>query len=303
MYETDNTLAVIETILRSNKIFGDLLTPNNISFLLCNSLVRPAEPGEILCQQGQIDRTLYLIIYGEVEISALSEEKETILGTLGTGEIIGEISALYMMPRIATATVTLPSIVLEIPGQLFSNMLRDNQALQHAVLNRCENRILETSLRCVPVFSDLDRASMDELIYLSTLMYVNKDVVVAHEGKKERSMYVICSGIARVYITTKERDVTIAILHPGDYFGEFTFFTGEARSASVSALTDLQLVVLEGESFHSFIEYNEDAEYQITLTSSQRQHKLAQMRDSFVARHAAEIRINQVRNMLSLDID
>lgn len=301
MNKAEEIYQIIENCLKNNKIFGDLLTPDNISFLLNNSLIYPADPGKILCQQHQIDRTLYLIIKGEVEISAITDERKTILGKLGAGEIIGEISALYMMPRIATVTVIQPSVVLEIPGQVFTSMLRANENVQRAVLSRCKNRIIETSLRCVPVFSDLDNVSMNELSALSTLTYVNKDNVIAHEGQKERSMYVICSGIARVYISMNNREVTIAILNPGDYFGEFSFFTGGARSASVSALTDLQLVVLEGEAFYSFIEYNEDTEYQINLTSCHRQQKLAQMRDTITARQSALKRFDQVLNLLNID--
>ena len=115
-------------------------------------------------------------------------------------------------------------------------------------------------------------------------------------------MYVICSGTARVYITVNGKEVNIALLHPGDYFGEYSLFTGEARSASVSALTDLQLVELKGESFHSFIDYNEDAEYKISLESFQRQDQLELMRDSLIARQAAERRLSQVQNMLSTTI-
>ena len=302
MFEPHVILGIIDSAIERNKVFGDLLTPENKTFLVNNSLIRPAETGEVLCHQNQADNTLYLIIDGEVEVSKVTDGRFTLLGILGAGELIGEISVLYMMPRIATVTVTQPSIVLEIPSEVFTSMLRENPDVQNAVLRRCKQRVIETSIRCVPIFNELDGQSFSELCQLSSLAKADQGVVVAHEGQIERSMYVICSGTARVYITVNGKEVNIALLHPGDYFGEYSLFTGEARSASVSALTDLQLVELKGESFHSFIDYNEDAEYKISLESFQRQDQLELMRDSLIARQAAERRLSQVQNMLSTTI-
>lgn len=62
------------------------------------------------------------------------------------------------------------------------------------------------------------------------------------------------------------KQITIALLHPGDYFGEYSLFSGDARSASVSAIADLQLVVLKGESFQDFIDYNQDVGEKINIT-------------------------------------
>ena len=125
--------------------------------------------------------------------------------------------------------------------------------------------------------------------------------MIANEGMKERSMYVICSGTARVYIKVNGKEVTIALLHPGDYFGEYSFFTGEARSASVVAVTNLHLVVLEGESFQSFINYNEDVEYDIGQNSMQRQDQLRNMRFGLPLRTGAEQRLGKVQELLLVD--
>jgi len=299
MFKPEKILEIIDKALKNNKVFGDLLTPENKTFLVNNSLIRPAEPGEILCHLNRTDRTLYLIVDGEVAVSTISDGRIKTVGKLGAGELIGEVAVLYNMPRIANVTVTRPSVVLEIPAEVFSSILRANNEAYMAVARRCNHRIIETSLRCVPVFSELDSQSFSELSQLSSLVKVNKGSIVAHEGQVERCMYVVCSGTARVYITVDGVELTIALLHPGDYFGEYSLFTGDARSASVSALTDLQLVVLEGESFHSFIEYNEEVEQQIGMDSIERQDKLDSMRDSLVARKSAESRFVQVLDLLN----
>ena len=193
MIDLEAVSEIIDRTLQNNRLLGDLLTAENKSILLNNSLIRPVVVGEILCRQGQTDNTLYLLVEGEVEVSAESNNDMTAMTRLGPGEMIGEISALFSVPRIANVIVTQPSVVLEIPANVFWNILRENSYAKDEIIKRCRKRIIETSLRCVPLFSDLDNYSLSELSGLSSLIKTSKNSIVAHEGKVERSMYVICS--------------------------------------------------------------------------------------------------------------
>lgn len=298
MFEPEAILKIIDDNLRQNVIFGDLLTPENKSFLAQNSLIRPADAGQVLCQQDQISKTIFLIVKGEAEVTMTSDGRTTSLGKRGVGDLIGEISGIFMMPPIATVTVTRPAIVLEIPSEAFLSMLETNPYMHDAVVSRCKNRIIETSLRCVPLFRELARPSFTELCSLASLVTVKKGGVIAQEGRTERCMYVVCSGLVRVFISVNGKEITIALRRPGEFFGEHSLFTGEARSASVSALADTQLVVLEGEAFQSFIDYNEETESGLNQEGRQRKKSLDQLRDSLAGRQMAERRMTQVQTML-----
>jgi CRP-like cAMP-binding protein len=89
MLEPEIILGIIDKQIKNNAIFGDLLSPEDLISLINKSLIRTAEVGQILCQQGQYNDTLFLVIEGEVEISAESDGKETKLATLREGELIG----------------------------------------------------------------------------------------------------------------------------------------------------------------------------------------------------------------------
>jgi CRP-like cAMP-binding protein len=299
MLDPEIILGIVDNSLKRNAVFGDLLTPESKASLVKNSLIRFAETGQILCRQGQDDNALFLIIDGEVEVSTESNGNTTSLGKLGAGELIGEIAALFLIPRIATVMATQPSAVLEIPCETFSELLAENPALRDAVNKRSRNRIVETSLRCVPIFNDLDAQPFSELCYLSSVVKARKNDVIVREGGTERSMYVVCSGTARVYITVDGKEINIALLRPGDYFGEYALLTGEPRSASVSALTDLQLVLLEGEALQSFIDYYNNVEDQLKLNTFQRKQSLDLMQDSLATRQTAETRLKDFQHMLS----
>lgn len=254
--------------------------------------------GEVLCEQNQYNSTLFLVIEGEIEISAKSNGKNTLLGKLGEGELVGEISALFMIPRIATATVVQPSVVLEISGEIFSSMLSSNPSIKRTFDKRCKNLIIETTLRCAPTFNNLDAQSFSELCYISSIATAKKGEVICNEGTMEKSMYVIGSGTARAYITVGGKEITIALLNRGDYFGEYSLFTGDSRCASVAALTDMQLVLLEGETFQSFIEYNEDTDEKINQKSLDRKNSLDQIRNNLMTPPEVESHLNQIQTRL-----
>src|SRR5690606_31181547 len=72
--------------------------------------------------------------------------------------------------------------------------------------------------------------------------------VLVREGDHSRKMFIIKDGKVRVYKTYMNQRITLAILGKGEVFGELSFFDAEPRSASVEALTDIQAVVIDGET-------------------------------------------------------
>jgi CRP/FNR family transcriptional regulator len=70
-------------------------------------------------------------------------------------------------------------------------------------------------------------------------------VRVFHEGDRSDACYIVRSGDLRV---TREhpdgRAIALATLGPGDIFGELAMLDGEARSASVEALSECELLAL-----------------------------------------------------------
>jgi CRP-like cAMP-binding protein len=65
---------------------------------------------------------------------------------------------------------------------------------------------------------------------------------------------VILSGTAIVTILTPERaEREVARLSRGEFFGEMALLTGEPRSASVTAVDDLEVVVIHKESLQGML--------------------------------------------------
>lgn len=75
-----------------------------------------------------------------------------------------------------------------------------------------------------------------------------KDELIFDEDSKGDSMYILKSGAVKILKKVKNQENTIAVLNPGEFFGEMALLDGLPRSAAVRATADSEvfLVTLEG---------------------------------------------------------
>ena len=59
--------------------------------------------GDMLFEEGEHGNMAYLIVSGRVEIFRKTGNQERVLATLGRGEIVGEMSLIDTLPRMASA--------------------------------------------------------------------------------------------------------------------------------------------------------------------------------------------------------
>lgn len=86
--------------------------------------------------------------------------------------------------------------------------------------------------------------------------------VLFQEGDEAENFYIVYRGAVEVYreIYVDEDQPNqheyVAILYPGDYFGEEALLTGRKRSACVKALESSILFTLDSEAFHEMLHTN-----------------------------------------------
>jgi len=149
--------------LASNNVFGDLLSLKDRTYLVEHSSVRRVPTGETLCEQNKIEQVLYIILTGEVEIYEIIDNENITLGVLQSGNLVGEIGALFSIPRIATVTATKTAVVLEITSNNFLNLINKTPRLYSAVYQRVYQRSLEAALNSSPPFEPQYRQIQPEL--------------------------------------------------------------------------------------------------------------------------------------------
>jgi CRP-like cAMP-binding protein len=113
---------------------------------------------------------------------------------------------------------------------------------------------MQTSLKAVPLFADLGDRDLKQLAQaMNERTYAaGRDVTV--EGDSGLGFFVILDGTAKVTVGGQERRT----LKAGDHFGEMALIDGSARSAQVTAETDLRCAGMTAWNFKPFLREHPD---------------------------------------------
>ena len=105
-------------------------------------------------------------------------------------------------------------------------------------------------LQRVPLFSDLDRKELERIATSMKQRTFDAGETVTAEGSSGVGFFVIESGNAKVTIGGEDR----RRLGPGDYFGEVALLNESARTATITAESDLKCYGLTSWEFRPLVE-------------------------------------------------
>jgi CRP/FNR family cyclic AMP-dependent transcriptional regulator len=109
-------------------------------------------------------------------------------------------------------------------------------------------------LRGVPLFAALDDAAVKELSGYLHPIELKGGQSLFRVGDSGDAMYFIESGRIRITVTDADgREVILASLGHGDFFGEMAMLDGHGRSADATVTEDSRLAVLTRENFLNFV--------------------------------------------------
>lgn len=99
--------------------------------------------------------------------------------------------------------------------------------------------------RRVSLFSELEAAELEALSRVASVRQYPAGATILREDEPGDQFFVLLRGEVKVFVDSPDgREVVLTHLQAGEFFGEMALFEGETRSASVSALSDTELVVL-----------------------------------------------------------
>jgi CRP-like cAMP-binding protein len=103
------------------------------------------------------------------------------------------------------------------------------------------------------IFSDCSKAELRQIESMTTLVHVPKGRVLIEEGAPAREFFIIGSGEARITRKSSEGIQTVAEVGRGEIVGEMALLTGMPRTATVTALTDVGILVGSPGEFRSIM--------------------------------------------------
>jgi voltage-gated potassium channel len=117
----------------------------------------------------------------------------------------------------------------------------------------------------VPLFAGLDAARIAEIARLLKRQVVPAQFAVVRRGDPADAMFFIMGGEVQVDITP-----TPVRLSRGQYFGEIALLRDTVRTATVTTLTECQLLSLDVADFRRLLENNPSLKATITRTAEVR---------------------------------
>ena len=96
-------------------------------------------------------------------------------------------------------------------------------------------------LRSVSIFSDLKDTEIISIAKKMSHSSYSKGEFIVMEETEGKQCYFITQGSVKITRSSKEgREVILAIITTGDFFGEMALLDGETRSANVMTLEETQ---------------------------------------------------------------
>jgi CRP-like cAMP-binding protein len=80
--------------------------------------------------------------------------------------------------------------------------------------------------------------------------------VLFRENEPGDTMFVIQAGQVRISKATPVGSKTLAVLGPGEFFGEMAILNGKPRTATAEALTSVRVLAIDAQTFGQMIVHN-----------------------------------------------
>jgi small-conductance mechanosensitive channel len=158
-----------------------------------------------------------------------------------------------------------------------------DQAHDDVVRKREITRRLDM-LRGVDLFSVLSEEEMNEMAERLQYAPFARGDVITKQGNIPHWLYIVAFGEVEVrYEPPHGAPQTISTLRAGQFFGEMALLTGEMRTATVVALTDVECYRLDGKSFQGLLLRRPEIAEAMARVINTRKPDLEKIRDAFAS--------------------
>jgi CRP/FNR family transcriptional regulator/CRP/FNR family cyclic AMP-dependent transcriptional regulator len=117
--------------------------------------------------------------------------------------------------------------------------------------------MLDRLLSQVPLFAALSPDRLAELGQMVRRRTYHRGETIFHKGDPGSGLFIITGGQVKIILPSETgEEAMLAVLNPGDFFGELALFDGLPRSATVAAVQNAEVLLLHRDDFLSFVARN-----------------------------------------------
>ncbi len=169
------------------------------------------------------------------------------------------------------------SIPLSIPAQaLFVN--EESESRREHKQQREVGRRVDT-LEHVELFNTLTEDERREMAGQLRVAPFVRGEAITRQGAEAHWLYIITKGEAEVRVAINGVSEKVSTLDAGNFFGEMGMMTGEPRTATVVAATDVECYRLDKHSFHDILRRRPEIAEDISHILARRRIELEAIRE------------------------
>jgi voltage-gated potassium channel len=161
------------------------------------------------------------------------------LGTIGYGDVV-PMTPLGKL--IAAVTIFCGLVMVALPVGIIATAFSET-------IHRRDFVVTWGMIAKVPLFAGLEATDIADIMTLLRAQIVEPGAIVVRRGDPAHSMYFIAAG--EVAIELPDQTVRLGV---GHFFGEVAVLRRARRSATVTALTRANLLVLDGNDLHALMD-------------------------------------------------
>jgi CRP-like cAMP-binding protein len=156
---------------------------------------------------------------------------------------------------------------------------------------RADKRATDTerrmaALRRIAFFRDLEETERAELAASLSRAPFARGEVLTRQGAEAHHLYIIDRGRVSVRVREGQHEHEVSQIGAGEFFGEMSLLTGEKRSATVVALTEVECYRLDADAFRRLLERRPDLAETVASKLAERRVELVATRDELADRHS-----------------
>lgn len=227
------------------------LAPDVFDLFVQNMRWVEAPPGISVCREGEMQRSLFVLLKGSASIFKKSpNHKKRKIASLAEGSVFGEVGFLLGEPRTA-------DVVTDERSQIVR--LKYEPHIFDAVIEKEKARHLQKrfwiihSLLKSEIFKGLPPDCFDSLIFSGKVRSFALDSVICRQGDLGESCFVVVQG----HLVVSKDGQSIRLLTQGDAFGEIALLNNRGRrSATVQAQTEVWVLEIHYQKFYELLSRN-----------------------------------------------
>jgi CRP/FNR family transcriptional regulator, cyclic AMP receptor protein len=158
-------------------------------------------------------------------------------------------------------------------------------------------------LQRVSIFSSLGQEALERLASITQEKTYAKKGIIFHEGDRGDSLYILKTGRIKISkITEDGREKTLALMQPGEFFGEMAIFDEALRSATAEVIDDQAVVIsLSKRDFEQLILQNPAIALKIMRDMTRRIRQVNQQVEDLAFKDVHERVASTLRNLAELE--